>query len=627
MAGDAAFRRYAEDQHSKDLLRLITCGSVDDGKSTLIGRLLLDTGSVPEDVVRAAARDSERWGTNGDELDVALLVDGLQSEREQGITIDVAHRYFDTARRKFILADTPGHEQYTRNMATAASTATAAVLLLDASRGLQPQTLRHACIARLMGVRQFVVAVNKMDLVGNDPAVFERIVAATREALSRLPAHEAHFVPMAARSGDNVVNRSAALGWYSGPTLLELLEMLDASEPEAPELRLPVQYVARPNEHFRGYAGTISGGRLQVGDNVVALPSGVRSRVVSIDTAQGLREQAAAGEAVMITLADQVDIGRGQVLAHLAAPPNVGTRFEAEVVWMAPQPLVAGGSLEFKFAHRYVAGSAARVVHRVDVTDLGIHPAANLGLNDVGRCEFVLAEAVAFDSYDEHRSTGSFVIIDRITHQTLGAGMVRSASRGRLVAAPEQVTRTQRAAQKHQRPAVVWLNGLSGSGKSTIAAALDRALFERGHHAYLLDGDGLRQGLNRDLGFSPKERRENLRRAAEVARVLADAGLIVIAAFISPLQSDRDAVRAIVGAELIDVHVDAPLADCERRDPKGHYRRARAGALRDFTGVDAPYEVPQSPDLRLDTVQLDVAAAVDRLLAHLEASGHLVTAH
>jgi bifunctional enzyme CysN/CysC len=626
MAGDAAFRRYAEDQHSKDLLRLITCGSVDDGKSTLIGRLLLDTGSVPEDLVRAAQRDSERWGTNGDQLDVALLVDGLQSEREQGITIDVAHRYFDTARRKFILADTPGHEQYTRNMATAASTATAAVLLLDASRGLQPQTLRHACIARLMGVRQFVVAVNKMDLAGHDPAAFERIVAATRAALARLPAHQAHFVPVAARSGDNVVRRSAAMPWYGGPTLLELLEALDASEPEAPELRLPVQYVARPHEHFRGYAGTITGGRLQVGDDVVALPSGVRSRVLSIGTAQGGREQAGAGEAVMVTLADAVDIGRGQVLAHLAAPPSVGTRFEAEVVWMAAQPLVAGGSLEFKFAHRYVAGSAARVVHRVDVTDLGIHPAATLGLNDVGRCEFVLAEAVAFDSYDEHRTTGSFVVIDRVTRQTLGAGMVRSASHGRLVAAPGQVSRAQRAAQKHQRPAVVWLNGLSGSGKSTIAVALDRALFERGHHAYLLDGDGLRQGLNRDLGFSPAERRENLRRAAELARVLADAGLVVIAAFISPLQADRDQVRAIVGADLVEVHVDAPLAECERRDPKGHYRRARAGALRDFTGVDAPYEPPQSPDLRLDTVGLDVPAAVERLLRHLESGGYLASA-
>jgi len=627
MSGEIAFQRYNDGQQSKDLLRLMTCGSVDDGKSTLIGRLLLDTGSVPDDVVHAATRDSERWGTNGDDLDVALLVDGLQSEREQGITIDVAHRYFDTARRKFILADTPGHEQYTRNMATAASTATAAVLLVDASRGLQPQTLRHACIARLMGVRQFVVAINKMDLVGSEQAAFDAIVAQCREALERLPAHVAHYVPLSARGGDNVVHRSAALGWHAGPTLLELLETLDASEPEAPELRLPVQYVSRPNAHFRGYAGTLSGGRLQVGDNVVALPSGVRSRVTSIATPQGNRDQAAMGEAVIITLADAVDIGRGQVLAHAANPPSVGTRFEAEVVWMAPQALVAGGSLEFKFAHRYVPGSAARVVHRVDVTDLSVHPAATLGLNDVGRCEFVLAEPVAFDSYDEHRTTGSFVIVDRVTHATLGAGMVRSASRGRLVAAPEQVTRQQRAAQKHQRAAVVWLNGLSGSGKSTIAAALDRALFERGHHAYLLDGDGLRQGLNRDLGFSPQERRENLRRASEAARLLADAGLIVIGAFISPLQADRDAVRAILGAALVEVHVDAPLAECERRDPKGHYRRARAGTLREFTGIDAPYEPPSAPDLRIDTVTLDVAAAVEQLLTHLESTGRLASPH
>ncbi len=627
MGGDAAFREYNDGQQSKDLLRLMTCGSVDDGKSTLIGRLLYDTGSVPEDLVQAARIDSERWGTCGDDLDVALLVDGLQSEREQGITIDVAHRYFDTARRKFILADTPGHEQYTRNMATAASTATAAVLLVDASRGLQPQTLRHACIARLMGVRQFVVAINKMDLVGNAQPEFDALVARCREALGRLPPHMAHFVPLSARSGDNVVHRGAALDWYTGPTLLELLETLDASEPEAPELRLPVQYVSRPDERFRGYAGTLSGGRLQVGDNVVALPSGVRSRVTSIGTPQGDRDHAGAGDAVIITLADAVDIGRGQVLAHASHPPSVGTRFEAEVVWMSAQPLVAGASLEFKFAHRYVAGSASRFVHRVDVTDLAIHPTERLSLNDVGRCEFVLAEPVAFDSYDEHRTTGSFVIVDRVTHATLGAGMVRSAARGRLVAVPEQVSRTRRAAQKHQRPAVVWLNGLSGSGKSTIAAALDRALFERGHHTYLLDGDGLRQGLNRDLGFAPEERRENLRRAAEAARLLADAGLIVIAAFISPRQSDRDAVRTILGTEMIEVHVDAPLAECERRDPKGHYRRARAGTLREFTGIDAPYETPGAPDLRVDTLALDVEAAVAVVVRHLESTGRLATAH
>ncbi len=627
MRGDAAFRHYNDGQHSKDLLRLMTCGSVDDGKSTLIGRLLHDTGSVPEDLVRAAMKDSERWGTCGGDLDVALLVDGLQSEREQGITIDVAHRYFDTARRKFILADTPGHEQYTRNMATAASTATAAVLLIDASRGLQPQTLRHACIARLMGVRQFVVAINKMDLVDNDAAAFEAIVGRCRAALGRLPPYVAHYVPLSARSGDNVVHRGAALDWYTGPTLLEVLERLDASEAEVPELRLPVQYVSRPDAHFRGYAGTLSGGRLQVGDAVVALPSGVVSRVTSIGTPRGARDDAKAGDAVLITLADAVDIGRGQVLAHASHPPSVGTRFEAEVVWMSSQPLVAGASLEFKFAHRYVAGSAARILHRVDVTDLGLHETVTLGLNDIGRCEFVLSEAVAFDSYEEHRTTGSFVIVDRFSRATLGAGMVRSASHGRLVAGPEQVTCAQRAAQKHQRPAVVWLNGLSGSGKSTLAAALDRELFERGHHAFLLDGDRLRQGLNRDLGFSPEERRENLRRAAEAARLLADAGLIVIAAFISPLQADRDAVHAILGARLIDVHVDATLAECERRDPKGHYRRARAGALREFTGIDAPYEPPESPDLRLDTLNLDVAAAIKQLMRHLEATGHLAMAH
>jgi bifunctional enzyme CysN/CysC len=622
MAG-TVFARYLDSQHQKDLLRLITCGSVDDGKSTLLGRLLHDTGSVPEDIVDAARRDSLRFGTDGTNLDYALLIDGLQSEREQGITIDVAYRYFDTPRRKFVLADTPGHEQYTRNMATGASGADLAILLVDASRGLQPQTRRHAFIARLLGIRQLVVAVNKMDLVEWRQDAYERLVADCRAAFASLEVPSLEFVPVSARDGDFVVGRGRA-DWYRGRTLLEHLEAADSAPEAGAELRLPVQYVSRPDASFRGYSGTLASGRLAIGDAVVALPSGARSTVREILTPDGPRTVATAGESVTVTFADQVDVGRGQVMAHVDAPPSVARGVEADVVWMTDAPLAAGQGYEFKFAHRYVAGTVEALVHRVDVHDYSRRASESLGVNDIGRVRVLLEEAVALDAYDEQRTTGSFVIIDRATLATVGAGLVRSTSTGRLIATPTAIGRAQRAAQKRQQPFVLWFTGLSGAGKSTIAAALEQALFRRGLHTYLLDGDRVRQGLNRDLGFGELDRRENLRRVGELARTLTDAGLISIVACISPLIADRERARDLIGADdFLEVHVHASLEACEGRDPKGHYRRARAGTLKQFTGIDAPYEAPATPDVRVDTTEVDVEGAVARILAHLERTGRL----
>jgi bifunctional enzyme CysN/CysC len=614
---------HAADRRDKDLLRFITCGSVDDGKSTLIGRLLHDTGNVADDVVAAARADSERWGTTGDGLDLALLVDGLQSEREQGITIDVAHRYFDTPARKFILADTPGHEQYTRNMATGASGADLAILLLDATRGLLPQSRRHAYIVRLLGVAHVIVAVNKMDRVDWDEATFRRLERDSRGALGSLGFGSIEIVPVSALRGDHVVRRSDRMPWHDGPTLVELLERAPAGRAASDELRLPVQYVSRPDADFRGYAGTLASGRIAVGDAVVALPSGVRSTVRSIHAPDGERRRAEAGDAVVVTLADAIDVARGQVLAHPEDPPRVVRRFDADVVWMTDRPAAAGARYDLKFAHRYVGATLARIVHRIDVETYAARDAEALALNDVGRCELQLDEPVALDPFEEHATTGSFIVIDLDTDATVGAGLVRRTDAGRLVAAATPVTRERRAAQKRQRPFVLWFTGLSGAGKSTLAAAVEHALLQSGHHTYLLDGDRVRQGLNADLGFGELDRRENLRRIAEVARTLADAGLIVLVACIAPAAADRARTRELLGDDYVEVHVDAALEECERRDPKGHYRRARAGTLAQFTGVGAPYEIPAAPDLRIDTVTTDVAGAAAAVLEHLARTGRV----
>jgi bifunctional enzyme CysN/CysC len=616
----------------KELLRFITCGSVDDGKSTLIGRLLFDSQKILEDQLAAVRNDSARWGTTGDATDLALLVDGLQAEREQGITIDVAYRFFDTERRKFIIADSPGDEQYTRNMATGASTADLAIILVDAERGVQVQTRRHGHIVALMGIRHAIVAVNKMDLVGYDRARFDSIRATCEEFLRALGVPDVRCVPVSALRGDNVVHRSATMPWYTGAALLEILDTIDVRPThELEDLRLPVQYVNRPDASFRGYSGTIVAGRTRRGDAVMALPSRRTSRVRSIGTYDGELEEAQAGQAVTVTLEDEIDISRGDVLVHSDRSPSVGDRFDAHLIWMADAPLLPGKQYEFKLGPRYVNGTVELIHHRIDVNDRSEHAARELKLNEIALCRVVLNEQVAFDAYDTCRGTGGFVVVDRLQHGTVGAGMIRRAAShamaeraGNLFWQPTRVSREQRANQKGQQPCILWLTGLSGAGKSTVANALEQMLHLRGHHSYLLDGDNVRHGLNKDLDFTDAGRVENIRRIGEVAKLFVDAGLIVVTAFISPFRSDRELVRKLVNeGEFVEIHVSTPIEVCEQRDPKGLYAKARTGSIKNFTGVSSPYEAPENPELNLDTSQLSVQESVARIISYLEATGRL----
>ncbi|MBM4220244.1 MAG: sulfate adenylyltransferase subunit CysN [Gammaproteobacteria bacterium] len=616
---------------AKELLRFITCGSVDDGKSTLIGRLLHDTQQILEDQLAAVTSDSRKWGTTGNEVDLALLVDGLQAEREQGITIDVAYRYFDTERRKYIIADCPGHEQYTRNMATGASTVDLAVILVDASRGVQVQTRRHAYIVSLLGIRHIVVAVNKMDLVGYDEAVFRRI---GDECLTipGIRGVDAKIVPVSALKGDNVVARGAGMPWYAGPTIIEWLDTVDVSGDQAlADLRLPVQYVNRPDASFRGYAGTVAAGRVAVGDPIMAVPSRRLSRVREIVRFDGDLKAAGAGLDVTVTLEDEIDVSRGDVLVHPDRAPSVGRIFDAHLIWMNDSPLLPGKQYEFKLSHRYFRGTVESIRYRVDVNDLSEHAAAELKLNEVGLCRIVLAEQAAFDTYATCRGTGAFIVVDRLSHATAGAGMILRSAAPQGVHhdvsvfwQPTRVRHEQRANQKAQQPCILWFTGLSGAGKSTIANAVEQALYLRGHHSYLLDGDNIRHGLNRDLDFSDAGRVENIRRIGEVARLFVDAGLIVVTAFISPFRSDRRMVRELVQAgEFVEVFVDTPIEICEQRDPKGLYTKARAGQIPNFTGVTSPYEAPEAAEIEIDTLKLTVAESVDRVIRYLEAHGRL----
>jgi bifunctional enzyme CysN/CysC len=604
---------------------------VDDGKSTLIGRLLHDTQQILEDQLAAVTSDSRKWGTTGNEADLALLVDGLQAEREQGITIDVAYRYFDTEKRKYIIADCPGHEQYTRNMATGASTADLAVILVDASRGVQVQTRRHAYIVSLLGIRHVVVAVNKMDLVGYDEAVFRRI-GDDCLTIPGIRAAEAKIVPVSALKGDNVVARGGGMPWYTGPTIIEWLDAVDVSHDQAlADLRLPVQYVNRPDASFRGYAGTVAAGRVAVGDPIMAVPSRRLSRVREIVRFDGNPREAGAGLDVTVTLEDEIDVSRGDVLVHPDRAPSVGRIFDAHLVWMNDSPLLPGKQYEFKLSHRYFRGTVESIHHRVDVNDLSEHAAAELKLNEIGLCRIVLAEQAAFDTYATSRSTGAFIVVDRLSHATAGAGMIlRSAApQGAqhdvsVFWQPTRVRHQQRANQKAQQPCILWFTGLSGAGKSTIANAVEQALYLRGHHSYLLDGDNIRHGLNKDLDFSDAGRVENIRRIGEVAKLFVDAGLIVVTAFISPFRSDRRMVRELVQAgEFVEVFVNTPIEICERRDPKGLYARARAGEIPNFTGVTSPYEAPEAAEIEIDTSKLTVAESVDRVIRYLEAHGRL----
>ncbi len=618
---------YLAAQEKKGLLRFITCGSVDDGKSTLIGRLLHDSKLIYEDQLAAVTRDSKKWGTTGEEADLALLVDGLQSEREQGITIDVAYRYFSTDRRKFIIADTPGHEQYTRNMATGASTAQLAIILVDARKGLQVQTRRHSYIVSLLGIRHIVLAVNKMDLVDYDREVFDAIVEDYGHFANKLDLPDVHYVPLSALKGDNVVEPTTRMDWYDGPSLLETLETVDIGNRQAlAELRFPVQYVNRHSADFRGFCGTLASGALRPGDRVMALPSGRQSTIERIVTFDGELDQAVAGQAITLTLADEIDISRGDMLVDAQARPRVAEAFDARVVWMNDSPLLAGRQYDIKLATRSLAVTPELIQHRVDVNTLDHEHAEDLKLNEIGLVRFRCSQPVAFDSYRRNPSTGGFIIIDRISNLTVGAGMIvrpvtdELADKARNVVWHEhRINRKQRALQKSQRPAVLWFTGLSGAGKSSVANALEQALFQRGHHSYLLDGDNVRHGLNRDLGFTDEDRVENIRRIGEVAKLMADSGLVVLSAFISPFRADRAMVRELMpSGEFIEIYVHASLETCEQRDPKGLYARARAGAIKHFTGIDSPYEPPETPEVIVDTEELSIEESVDLLLEYLK---------
>jgi bifunctional enzyme CysN/CysC len=603
------------------LLRFLTCGSVDDGKSTLIGRLLFEAKALFDDQMAALEKDSRRHGTTGEDIDLALLVDGLEAEREQGITIDVAYRFFATPRRSFIVADTPGHEQYTRNMATGASTADVAILLIDARKGVLTQTKRHSIIASLLGIRHVVLAINKIDLVGFDKARFDAIDAEYRRFAAGLGFAGIVSVPLSARFGDNVVARSTNTPWYSGPTLLEHLERVDAAdEQDDLPFRFPVQWVNRPNLDFRGFSGTVASGRVRPGDPVVVASSGRHTSVARIATMDGDLAEAGPGDAVTIVLADELDAPRGEMLVEAKRRPTVSSRFSARLVWMAEQPLHVGRTYLLKSGARTVPATVTALRHRIDVESLATSPATALALNEIGLAEFETAGAIAFDPYDENRVTGAFILIDRQENGTLAAGMIEAG-----LDAATQVHRhahdldgRARAALKGQRPLVVWLTGLPGSGKSTIANLAERRLHALGHHTMLVDGDNLRQDLNRDLGFDPASRAENVRRTGAVAGLMAEAGLVVLVALVSPFRADRDAVRARfpVGT-FVEVHVDTPLEICRERDPKGLYARASEGRIVNLTGVGQDYEAPLEPELVLHAGMESAAELAEELVADI----------
>ncbi len=603
---------FAHATQPAGLLRFITCGSVDDGKSTLIGRLLYETGSVPLDQLAAVERDSRRHGTTGSEPDYALLVDGLEAEREQAITIDVAYRFFTSSGRRFIVADTPGHEQYTRNMATGASTADLAVVLLDASKGLLTQTRRHSLIVSLMGIRHVVLAVNKADLIGFDQARFEAIRADYAAATASYGFTTLATIPLAARFGDNVTTRSARTPWYTGPTLLEHLETVQLAPAAERPFRMPVQWVNRPSAEFRGYAGTIASGRVRPGDAVMAASSGRQTTIARIVTADGDLAEAASGDAVTLVLADELDVSRGELLAAAGAPAATADQFQAHLIWLAPAPLVSGRPYLFKLGTNTVPGSITRIRHRIDLNTQDHLSADALAVNEVGVVNLSLATAVGFEPYAENRDLGGFIVIDRQTNATIGVGMIDFALRRATNIAWQDlaVDRTARAALKGQKPMVVWFTGLSGSGKSTIANLVECKLHAAGRHTYMLDGDNVRHGLNRDLGFTEADRVENIRRVAEVAALMADAGLIVLVSFISPYRAERQMARELLPeGKFIEVFVDTPIEECRRRDPKGLYAKVDAGLIKNFTGVDAPYEAPERADIVLSTM----GEAVDRL--------------
>ncbi len=606
----------------KSLLRFITCGSVDDGKSTLIGRLLYDTKTILDDQMSALEADSRKVGTQGQNIDFALLVDGLAAEREQGITIDVAYRFFATERRKFIVADTPGHEQYTRNMVTGASTADAAVILIDARKGVLVQTRRHSYLVALLGIKKVVLAVNKMDLVGWDAALFAEIVADYRAFADSIGLTDVTPIALSGLTGEGVV--APAPEGFDGPTLLQWLEEVEPAEAEARPFRMPVQWVNRPNSDFRGYAGLVASGAIHPGDPVRVLPSGRESRVARIVAMPSDLPKASTGQSVTLTLADEIDVSRGDVIVAADAPTEVADQFEATLVWMDEEHLSPGRSYLLKIGARTATAQVTAIKHRVNVNTLEKLAATRLELNDIAVCNLSLDRPIAFEPYEVNRDLGGFILIDRITNRTVGAGMIRFALRraDNIHWQAIDVDRTARAAMKGQTGKVIWLTGLSGAGKSTIANLVDRRLHALGRHTYLLDGDNVRHGLNRDLGFTEEDRVENIRRVAEVARLMADAGLIAITAFISPFRAERRMAREMMAeGEFLEVFIDAPLDVAEARDVKGLYAKARAGALPNFTGIDSPYEAPEAAEIHINTTAMSAVEAAELIVSRLGLEG------
>jgi bifunctional enzyme CysN/CysC len=616
---------YLEAHEHKSLLRFITCGSVDDGKSTLIGRLLYESKMIFDDQLAALAADSRRVGTRGGELDFALLVDGLAAEREQGITIDVAYRFFSTERRKFIVADTPGHEQYTRNMVTGASTAELAVILIDARKGVLTQTRRHSFLVHLLGIRRVVLAVNKMDLVDYSQTTFEQIVSDYRAFAALIGIRDITPIPLSAVQGDNIVSHGANMPWYQGPTLMQHLESVEVDAALAARpFRLPVQWVNRPNAEFRGFAGLIASGSVSPGDRVRVLPSGREARIARIVTQDGDLPLAGAGQSVIVTLDAEVDVSRGDVLAGAAAAPQVASQFEANVIWLHDEPMLQGRTYLMKAGTRMVSATLTPLKHRINVNTLEHEPAERLELNDIGVCELELDRPIPFEPYRENRALGGFILIDRLSNNTVGAGLINFALRRSQNVHWQalDVDKQVRAQQKGQSACVLWLTGLSGAGKSTIANIVEKRLTAAGRHTYLLDGDNVRHGLNKDLGFTAQDRVENIRRVAEVARLMVDAGLIVLVSFISPFRSERRMARELFEpGEFLEVFVDTPLVEAERRDVKGLYQKARRGELKNFTGIDSPYERPEGAEIRIDTTTSSAEDAAERIIAYLAQRG------
>ncbi|EFO28940.1 bifunctional enzyme NodQ [Roseibium sp. TrichSKD4] len=629
-SAEEAVTEYVAAQEQKDQLRFLTCGSVDDGKSTLIGRLLYDTKLIFEDQLAALEKDSRRHGTVGEDIDLALLVDGLEAEREQGITIDVAYRFFTTDKRKFIVADTPGHEQYTRNMATGASTADLAVLLVDARNGLMVQTRRHAFIASLLGIRHVVLAVNKIDLVDFSEQRFNAIKAEFEQFAAGFDFETLQAIPMSARYGDNVTGKSEKMPWFAGPTLLEHLEAVQVGEHEleAP-FRFPVQWVNRPNLDFRGYSGTVASGRVKVGDEIVVAGPAKTSRVEKIISPLGEVEAARAGDAVTLTLEDEVDISRGDLLADPTARPDVADQLAAHLIWMSDDALLPGRSYLLKIGTKTVNATVSEIKHKINVNTFEHTAGKTLDLNEIAFCNLTTASPIAFDPYEANRTTGAFILVDRMTNATVGAGMVWFALRRatNIHWQALDVNKAARAEKLGQKPVVLWFTGLSGSGKSTIASIVEKKLHLEGRHTYTLDGDNVRHGLNKDLGFTDADRVENIRRVGEVAKLMTDAGLITLVSFISPFKAERQLVRDMLDdGEFIEIFVDTPVDECRKRDPKGLYAKADRGEITNFTGIDSPYEAPENPELRIENTG-DPEVAAQKVLDLLEQKGLLTNSN